>query len=59
VRGRQFVLGWLAKVDVQTLGLANVWSSRSGKFDQLLLRDFPNGFVDFLEVCWQVFHVLN
>jgi len=46
-------------VDVQTLALANVCATIRGEVDDLLLRDFPNGLVNGLDIVWDVWNLLN
>ena len=46
-------------VQVQTLRLADIWSSGNGKVHHLLLTDLPHSLVDLFNVIGDFFDVLN
>lgn len=50
---------WFSEVDVETLRLADVWSSCSCKLNELLLTDLPDGLVDVLELLSKTLDLLN
>lgn len=46
-------------MDVEALALADKWSTISGKIEDLLLTDLPDGFVDGFDIVRNIRNVLD
>ena len=54
----QFVIVGLSKENVEGLALVDEGSSVSSHINECLLRDFPDCLVQWLEIIWNLLHVL-
>jgi len=59
VHVRHLVVLWVGLVQIQRLRLANEGSTANRQVDQVLLLDFPNRFVQLLDVGWDLRDILD
>ena len=50
--GGELAVRRVGEVDIEGLRLADEGSAAASELDQLLLRNFPDGFVNIFEVGW-------
>lgn len=58
VHAGQFAIIGLCNVDVQGLALVDVGAAVGGHLENRLLGDFPHGFVELLQIVWDLADVL-
>ena len=55
---RHFVELWVFLIEVETLRLADIWSSCNGEIHHLFLTNLPYCLVNFFQISWNFFYTL-